>query len=200
MMSFYEKLSMKLQGEGATATAKPVAASASRGVSYNAAGIKTQAAPPSNASAPAAADAPPAGAAQADVTPDGMDPLLVDLSQSETRMIVFAQVSGVAAKDLEVTADEESNTLLIQATQKRPATPLPPSVAPNAEPEKERFVKQEAKWGSFYRKVYLPEQFDSSQAQTFLDHGVLIVVLPIRKPGEGKKLLVQESRNEAPKQ
>src|SRR5690348_16313856 len=114
MMSFYEKLSMKLQGEGPKPAGKEAAPSP-RGVSYNAAGVKTPA-PPQND--PATVQAPPA-----ENTPDGMDPLMVDLMQSETRMVIFAQASGVAAEDFEVVADEESNTLLIQAIQKRPATP-----------------------------------------------------------------------------
>ena len=193
-MSFYEKLSMKLQGEGPATTAKDPSPGA-KPVSYNATGVKT----PPVAQQNAAPAAPTLSAPAADATPDGMDPLMIDLLQTDTRMIVTAQAGGVAAEDFEVTADEESNTLLIQAVQKRPATPSVPGAAQDAAAEKGRFIKQEVKWVSLYRKVYLPEPFDSGTAQTILEHGVLTVVLPIRRPGEGKKLPVRDQTKEESK-
>ncbi|MGC9599429.1 MAG: Hsp20/alpha crystallin family protein [Minisyncoccia bacterium] len=191
MASFYEKLSTKLQKEDAAATAKGAASVAARGVSYNAAGAKT-ADPPKG-------DPPGDPAGAPDSAPEGTDSLTVDLFQSDTRMVVFVQAGGVFPEDFDVTADEESNTLLIQAKQKRPDVPPPHGAQPGAEPEKGRFVKQEIKWDPLYRKVYLPAPFDGGEAETFLQHGVLIVVLPIKKLGEGKKLPVRESKNEAPK-
>lgn len=194
MASFYEKLSMKLQGAGqADAVAVPAP---SKSVTYNAAGAKTTSAPepakPGQTSQ-AAADA------EAEAQPDGTDPLDIDLFQSDSRMVVFAQASGMRLEDLQVTADEESNTLLIQATKKRPDLPLAKGAQSSSEPEKGRYLKQEVKWNTVYRKVYLPAPFDSGGTDAFLQKGVLIVVLPVKKPGEGKKLAVRELDGEEPK-
>lgn len=183
MATFYEKLSMKLQPDGSnTATQNPPV---QKSVSYNAANGKT---PPKDAPTN-----PPEGEAQ----PDGTDPWGIDLFQSETRMVVFVQASGVLATDFEIVADDESDTLLLQATQKRPAVPAPKG---GGEVEKGRFTKTEIKWNTLYRKVYLPAPFDAGETETILNRGVLIIVLPIKKPGEGKKLLVREVKNEEQKQ
>jgi len=185
MASFYEKLSMKLQAEGSASSAVAKDPPTPRAVSYNVANGKVAPKPE------AAGDPPPA-----EPQPDGTEPLGVDLFQSETRMVVFVQASGVALEDFDITADEESNTLLLQAIQKRPDVPLAKGAS---ELEKGRYVKQEAKWNALYRKVYLPEPFDSGEAEALITNGVLIVILPIRKPGEGKKLSVRALKSEEPK-
>src|SRR5579871_5769581 len=154
MASFYEKLSMKLQNEGTAASGVQSPPAQQKSVTYNVANGK---AAPQNA-APAAAPA-------VEVQPDGTDPLGIDLFQSESRMVVFVQASGVLIEDFEITADEESNTLLLQATQKRPAVPLPKGAT---ELEKGRFTRTEIKWDVLYRKVYLPEPFDSGGAEALI--------------------------------
>ena len=186
MPSFYEKLSMKLQAENATPAGKDPPAQKS--VSYNVATGKV---------APKAADpAAPDPQAEAAAQPDGTEPWGVDLFESDTRMVVFLRASGVLIDDFEITADEETNTLLLQATEKRPEIPLAKGAT---ELEKGRFIKQEIKWNPLYRKVYLPAPFDSSEAEAVVSKGVLIVILPIKKPGEGKKLSVRELKEEPKK-
>jgi HSP20 family molecular chaperone IbpA len=191
MVSFYEKLSAKLQGEESAAGPKDPPANGAKSVSYNAAGLKTGAPPAAAAKGDPPGD-PPAEAP----APEGTDPLMVDLFQSETRMVVFVQVPGVTPHDFEVTADEEANTLLVRATQKRPDLPVPPAAPQGAQPEKGRFSKQEIKWGQLYRKVYLPAPFDVGATDSYLVHGVLVIVLPIRRPGTGKKLSIRELNEE----
>ena len=182
MLSFYQKLAGKINAEESAAPRDPAPA---KGVTYNATGERTS----------AKQDAP-AAAPVAEATPDGADSLDVDLFQSESRMVVFAQMSGVMVGDFDIVLDEESNTLLIQATQKRPEVPHAKDVKEGAPAEKGRFTKQEVKWKTLYRKVYLPAPFDGGEAKAMLEKGVLIITLPAKQPGTGKKLVVREIPND----
>jgi HSP20 family molecular chaperone IbpA len=189
MSSFYEKLSMKLQG-GDEAEGGEKAGATSASVTYRATGDKAASA--KKDSAPAAAQP-----AAVDKAPDGTDPIDVDLFQSDSRMVVFLKASGVPMSGFEITLSEESNTLTVEATQKRPALPAPKE-APKAgdPPEKGIYTKQEIKWKALYRKVYLPAPFDSGSAEAVLENGVLIITLPAKHPGVGKRLTVQEVRQD----
>jgi HSP20 family molecular chaperone IbpA len=181
MLSFYQKLATKLNENTPSA---PVDAPAQKMASFKGSGERVDA--PAQAAAPA----------KEEEAPDGTDPLEVDLFQSETRMVLFFPMSGVAKETLDLTLDEESNTIIIQVTQMRPALPPLPGAKEGEAPEKGRYVKQEVGWKNLYRKVYLPASFDSGESQAFLEKGVLIVVLPSKRPGAGKKLSVTEIPDE----
>lgn len=186
MLSFYQKLASKLNEAGLT-TQQITPGAPPRGVSFKATGERNDA--PQGAAQPAPAATP------VEAAPEGTDPLDVDLFQSEGRMVIFAQMAGATKDDFEITIDEEANTLIIHATQKRPT--LPPLPHKEGEPEeKGRYIKQETKWKNLYRKVYLPAPFDSGEAEAVLDHGVLVIALPTKKPGMGKKLAVKEILDE----
>lgn len=179
MLSFYQKLASKLNE---TAGGSP----------QDAVALKTPApAAPTDHAAPKNEAAPvPEGA---EPMPDGAEPLDVDLYQAEGRMVLFCMMSGVLLDECELTIDEESSTLVIHATQKRPE--LPAGTAKKVEgapPEKGRYVKSEIKWKQLYRKVYLPTTFDGSSAEAYVEKGVLVVLLPSKQPGTGKKLTIRE--------
>ena len=187
MSSFYEKLSMKLQTEGALGDAKPQLPAKS--VTYSATGDRTE----------VKKEATPAPAPAAEVVPDGTDPIDVDLFQSEVRMVIFMQIPGIPIEAFDISLSEESNTLIIEVTQKRPGLP-PLKDAKEGDPvEKGLYVKQEIKWRSLYRKIYLPASFDASDTEAVLDKGILIITLPAKKPGAGKKLTVRENQQDEKK-
>ncbi len=122
---------------------------------------------------------------------DSATPLDVDIFQSEARIVIFMQASGVAADGFDVTYDEAANAVTVQATQKRPELPECSFVIEGQE-EKGRFVKQEIKWQPLYRKAYLPAPVDGNKADVVFEEGVLMITLPVRKLGEGKRLAVRE--------
>ena len=183
MSSFYEKLSMKFQ-QGGEAVAGIKDPSSPKSVTYSATGDRTSSSPKKDDS--------PAGQPSNEAPPDGTDPIDVDLFQSDSRMVIFMQVSGVHADAFEITVNEESNTLVIEAVQKRPNLPAVPGAKEGEPPEKGIYVKQEVKWRSLYRKIYLPAPFDGSEIEANLDKGVLVITLPAKRPGAGKKLAVRE--------
>lgn len=191
MSSFYEKLSMKLQGgDGPQENGKDPAPTKS--VTYRATGDRT---------APASAgEAASAAQPVAEKPPEGTDPFDVDLFQSESRMVIFIPARGIPAAGFSLTISDESNTLVVEATQKRPDLPPIVNGKDGAPAEKGIYSKQEIKWKSLYRKIYLPAPFDASDATAVLANGVLIVTLPAKHPGAGKALTVKESRQDEHKQ
>jgi len=186
MSSFYEKLSMKLGGEDSAPAAGADRAPA-KSVTYSATGDRTATA--KKADEPAVQPA-------AEKAPEGTDPIDVDLFQSESRMVIFMQVSGIPADKFAITISEESNTLVIEAAQKRPDLPPAGEAKEGAPAEKGIYVKQEIKWRSLYRKIYLPASFDASGVTAVLENGVLVITLPAKHPGAGKKLIVREVRQD----
>ena len=160
-----------------------------KSVTYSATGDRTS---PKKEDLPAAQPA-------ADTVPDGTDPIDTDLFQSDLRMVVFMPVSGVSPEDLSVTLSEESNTLIVEATQKRPNLAVAKGGKEGEPPEKGIYTKQEVKWRSLYRKIYLPAPFDGGEAEAVIVNGVLVITLPTKHPGVGKKLAVREVRHDEQK-
>ncbi len=195
MLSFYQKLESKLNEVNPDAVpAAPAPSATSRTASFKATGERVdQSQRPGTPPVSIAVD--PAD----NVPPDGMEPLDIDLFQSDARMVIVAQLPGVARDGLEIVMSEEENTLTIQAEQKRPAPPPLSEAKDGDRDEKGRYVKQETKWKRWYRKVYLPAPFDAGEADASLERGVLRIVLPAKRPGEGKKLSVKEISDETPR-
>ena len=195
MLSFYQKLAAKLNDGGPSA---PETTTPAKQTNYSGTGAKAapaQGAGPAGAKPVAGTTTPAGNAASSEghdaPPPEGTDPLNINLFQSEQRMAIMAQACGVSITDFDIVLDEESNTVIIQATQKQPE--LPPLQVKEGEPaEKGRFLKQELKWSSFYRKVYLPASFDAGGTEASFTQGVLVIILPVKNPGAGKKLAVHE--------
>ena len=104
MSSFYEKLSMKIQGETAAAAGPMIRP-------------RQKASPiarPVTAPRPKK-DASPVVQPVAEAVPDGTESIDIDLFQSDARMVVFLQVSGVPAAEFMVTLSEESNTMVVES-------------------------------------------------------------------------------------
>lgn len=203
MSSFYERLSSKLN-DGLGIPDPPVGAPG-KTANFKATGERTNPTQdPSRPTASAAVAAPATPVPAVETIPEGTEPLDIDLFQSEGRVVIFAQMAGVTKESLSVTIDEEGNTVTIEVTQKRPSLPAAASPADGVKEKKEgeegaekgRYAKQEIKWRTYYRKVYAPMPFDGGEARAILSRGVLVVVLPAKKPGVGKKLAVKEILDE----
>ena len=115
--------------------------------------------------------------------------LPIDLYQNPEEIIIYCPAAGVDPQDFEIILDEEKDQIVIRGNRTRPEKAVRD---PNVKDEDGRFLEQECKWEAVFRKVILPAEVDSSRAEALLRKGVLIIRLPILKPGEGVKLKVKE--------
>ncbi|SRR6266481_2931054 len=162
--SFFDKLSVKLNGKG-----------------RDAAGLGA-----AKKDAPASKDvkAAPASAAGED-----SQKLNVDVFQSPTEIVIYALAPGVDPADFEITLDEENDLLTIKGTMKRPQ---PPEGIKDEKDAEVKAVQKECSWVPFFRKIILPAEVDVVGARAIFKKGVLTIVLPILNISAGRKLKVVE--------
>lgn len=89
----------------------------------------------------------------------------VTVSDNGNEVVVTAEVPGMDADDIEVTAEGNVLTLTGQKREER-------------RDEKENMYRVERSFGSFLRRVQLPANVDNSAAQAELHRGVLTLRLP----------------------
>lgn len=103
--------------------------------------------------------------------PDGE--LVVDVFETHSDFVVLAAIAGVQIKDLDISVEKEM--MVIRGHRQDP----------HGDPEKKYFY-QECYWGSFSRKIVLPENIDTEAAQAAMDKGMLTIKIPKIDNGGGK--------------
>ena len=91
--------------------------------------------------------------------------LTLDVFQKDNNIIIRSAIAGVGGKDLDISIDKDSVT--ITGTRK--------------EEEKEKsknYFYQELYWGTFSRKVILPEEVNADESKATLKNGILTITLP----------------------
>ena len=91
--------------------------------------------------------------------------LTLDVFQKDDEIVVKSAIAGVGGKDLDVSITNDSVT--IKGARK--------------EEEKEKgkdYFYRELHWGSFSRKVILPEEVNADAARATLKNGILTITLP----------------------
>lgn len=106
--------------------------------------------------------------------------LSIDLYETEVNLVVQSTISGVKAKDLDISVENEM--LIIKGLRERPQKEL----------SEREYLYQECYWGNFSRKVTLPEEVDPSKIKASMDDGVLTITIPKVKREEKKKVKVVE--------
>lgn len=129
----------------------------------------------------------PAALPQKSDVPEGVTQLPVDVRQSESEIIIFAQVPGTEIKDLDVSIEGDNDVITIQGSSVRPddLVGTPPAegevvmklgrVAGHAD-----FTLEECAWGKFFRQIILPQEVDATAAQAKVKDGVLVLHLPLK--------------------
>ncbi len=100
----------------------------------------------------------------------------VDISETDTEIIVQAEIPGIDPKDLDISLN---GRLLTIKGEKRS----------EHEEKKENYHKIERKYGSFSRTIDLPADIDSDKVEALYKDGVLKIILP--KTESGKKIEVK---------
>lgn len=114
--------------------------------------------------------------------------LHVDVYQTDQSIVVYAQASGADMTDVHVSIEGDADIVLIEGTRIRPEY--------IAFPRKKvagSFVAEECVWGDFYRRIILPESVNIEKADAKIKNGVLILMLPLLKSHEKKRVQLQVS-------
>ncbi len=99
----------------------------------------------------------------------------VDIKEETNRFVLYADIPGVAPKDIEVTMDK--GVLTIKGERNRE----------NKE-EGDRFSRLERSHGLFYRRFALPTSADAEKVEAHGKHGVLEVVIPKREEHQPRRI------------
>jgi len=104
--------------------------------------------------------------------------LAVDVYQTKNFFVVQAPVAGIKTEDLDISV--ENDFLIIKGKREK-----------TEEIQEKDYFYQECYWGSFSRKVSLPEDLDSSKIKASLKKGILTVKIP-KITQKAKKIIIQE--------
>ena len=91
--------------------------------------------------------------------------LVIDVFETNSEFIVLTAIAGVGIKDLDISVEKEM--MIIKGDR----------LDPHNHPEKKYFY-QECYWGPFSRKIILPENIRTDEAEAQMDKGVLTVKIP----------------------
>jgi len=124
---------------------------------------------------------------------DKVAQLFVDVYQTERMIVVYAQSSGADMNDVQVSIEGDADIVLIEGRRVRPEYVVFPKKV-----VKGSFVAEECIWGDFYRRIILPESVDIDKAEAKIKNGVLILMLPLLKPGEKEKVQLKVTGERKP--
>jgi HSP20 family molecular chaperone IbpA len=119
---------------------------------------------------------------------DKIAQLFVDVYQTERMIVVYAQSAGADMNDVHVSIEGDADIVLIEGRRVRPEYVVFPKKV-----VKGSFVAEECVWGDFYRRIILPESVNIDKAEAKIKNGVLILMLPLLKPGEKEKVQLKVS-------
>jgi HSP20 family protein len=108
----------------------------------------------------------------------------VDIHEEKDKLVVKAELPGVAKDDLEVTLDE--NTLRIQAEKKHE------EVTDGTD-----YYACERHFGHYSRLISLPFRVDAEKASASLDDGVLEIRLPKAEEAKSRQIALQTTHPRA---
>ena len=104
--------------------------------------------------------------------------LPVDIYETEESLVVAAPVPGVKPEDVEISIS--GDTLTIKGETKS-----------EEKLERENYIRQERRYGSFCRAVALPNGLDRDKAEAGFEDGVLKVTFPKSEAVKPKSIKVQ---------
>ena len=114
----------------------------------------------------------------------GLEPLeeawlpAVDVSESEDKITVKAEIPGLEAKDIDISMS--GDTLTIKGEKKT-----------ETEEKEENYHVVERSYGSFRRVMKLPAMVDADKVEATYKNGVLTVVLPKKEEVKPKAIEIK---------
>lgn len=127
---------------------------------------------------------------------DKVAQLDVDVYQTESSIIIYAQAAGADMNDVNVSIEGDADIVLIEGRRVRPEYIVFPK-----RKEEGAYFASECIWGDFYRRIILPESVEIEKAEAKIKNGVLILILPLLKSSEKERvrLKVEQPKRQAPR-
>jgi HSP20 family protein len=109
--------------------------------------------------------------------PEEIPQLTVDVYRRENTIYIVSTVAGVSPQDLDISI--ESTTLSIKGLRKKPY------------PDDSNVLLEECFWGEFYRELTINENIDVEGIKATINHGILIIEVPLLQITPHRKIQVQ---------
>ena len=105
----------------------------------------------------------------------------LDVKEDEHSIVVTAELPGIDRNDIEISVQDDMLEIRGHKSEEQKR-------------EQENYYMIERSYGAFSRRVTLPAEVDSEQAEATMNNGVLTLYLPKAAPKAGKKTItIQES-------
>jgi HSP20 family protein len=108
---------------------------------------------------------------------DNEGELTIDAYETEKEFVIESTIAGVESKDLDISIEDDM--LTIKGKRERVQNT-----------EKRNYFQKECFWGSFSKKIILPEKVKISQAKAVVKNGVLVLKIPKAKQKTTKKISI----------
>lgn len=104
----------------------------------------------------------------------------VDVFERDSSLVVKADVPGMAAKDIDISVNDNSITISGERTEEK-------------EVKEKDYQRSERSYGRFMRQLALPAGVDREKAEASFKDGVLEITLPLKEEAKQKKIEVKSS-------
>jgi HSP20 family protein len=111
----------------------------------------------------------------------GGEALAIDMYETEDSVVVTTSVPGLDPEDIDITIT--GNVLTIKGETKV-----------EQKVEKENYIRQERRYGSFRRSVVLPETVLADRAEATYDKGILTLSIPKTEEAKPKTIKVEAKK------
>lgn len=108
----------------------------------------------------------------------------VDVSETDSHVIVTADVPGVSSDDLDVTITDDSLTIRGEVRQEQDTS-------------QRGFRRTERRYGAFHRVIPFPVTVKHEEASASCSNGVLEVRVPKAEPGRGRSVRLKIGQGQA---
>ncbi len=106
--------------------------------------------------------------------------LAIDAYETKNDFVIISTIAGVSSKDLDISVDDDM--LIIKGKREKPKSP---------DKDKSYFQK-ECFWGSFSKRIILPEKIKIAKAQADIEDGVLTLRIPKAKASSTTKIKIED--------
>ena len=105
--------------------------------------------------------------------------LSIDAYETDDEIVVQSAIGGIESKDLDISVDGD---MLIIKGQRQSAEQI----------DAKSYILKECYWGSFSKKILLPQKVKISQAKAIVENGILTLRIPKTEKSSSLKIEVDD--------